>query len=222
MLPRTLAVLVPALLLAMPLEAQTEAPYMLRPGDRVTIDVYTAAGQRVDVVSGVHILDRDGNVYLPYIASVHLSGLDEPAARELLVERYAHFYDAPVVNMKVELRVNVTGAVGRPGQYYLDPSATIIDALSNAGGIGSEVAVSSIQVESDPAHVRLVRDGRTMLLDMRPDEISDAVIKMRIRSGDWIHVPPRPRSRIRDELTFWGSILSFTSSIVALIVYISR
>lgn len=222
MLPRSLALLVPALLAWAPLGAQEQAPYELRSGDKITVEVFTAAGERVDVVNGEHIIDRDGNVYLPYIATVHLAGLDEVATRELLVQRYGRFYDDPVLNLKVQLRVNVTGAVGRPGQYYLDPSATIVDALSTAGGIGSEVAVSSIQVESDPRHVRLVRDGGTLILDLRADEVTEEALNMRIHSGDWIHVPPRPRSRIRDEVTFWGSILSFTSSIVALVIFISR
>jgi protein involved in polysaccharide export with SLBB domain len=222
MLPRAFAVLLPALFVAQPLLAQTEAVYELRPGDHVTIEVFTSAGQKVDVVGGERTLDRDGNVYLPYIATVHLAGLDEVATRQLLVERYSHFYEDPVLNVKVALRVNITGAVGKPGQYFLDPTATIIDALSNAGGVGSEVAVSSIQVESDPAHVRLVRDGKTLILDVRADEATDAVVNMRVRSGDWIHVPPRGRSRIRDEITFWGSVTSFAASIVALVIYISK
>jgi protein involved in polysaccharide export with SLBB domain len=223
MLPRALKLMVAALVAALPLRAQeTDGNYSLRPGDRVTVEVFTAAGQRVEVVSGERILDRDGNAYLPYIDNVHLAGLDEVACRQLLVERYGHFYDDPVVNVKVQLRVNVTGAVGKPGQYFLDPTATLIDALSNAGGAGSEVAVATNQVEADPGHVRLVRDGKTMLLDLRPDNVTDEVIHMRIRSGDWIHVPPRPRSRIRDEITFWGSVTTFITSIAVLIIYINR
>ena len=175
------------------------------------------------MVSGERTLDRDGNVYLPYIATVHLAGLDEVASRDTLVARYSHFYDDPVVSVKVALRVNVTGSVGRPGQYFVDPTATILDALSTAGGIGAEVGFTSGNVtESDPAHVRLVRDGQTIILDMRADEITDAVIHMRVRSGDWIHVPPRARSRVRDEVTFWGSILSLVASVAALVVYVTK
>lgn len=197
-------------------------PYQLRPGDHITIQVFTAAGQRVDVVSGEHVLDRDGNVYLPYIASVHLAGLDEAACRRLLAQRYSHFYDNPVVNVTIELRVDITGAVGKPGQYFLDPTATILDALANAGGVGADVGAGVAAVESDPQHVRLVRDGKTYILDMRADAISDSVIKMRVHSGDWIHVPPRVRSQIRSTVTFWGSVASLATSIVAIIVYISR
>lgn len=222
MLPRLSTLVVSAFLVASPLRAQTEDSYALQPGDQVTIELFTAAGEKVDVVGGDRVLDRDGNVYLPYIGSVHLAGLDQSSCRKLLVERYSHFYDQPVVNVKVQLRVNVTGSVGKPGQYFLDPTATILDALSNAGGIGSDVAIGSYQAAADPAHVRLVRDGKEHILDMRADQIADSVVKMRIHSGDWIHVPPQTRSRIRDDVTFWGSVASFASSILAVIVLIKK
>jgi polysaccharide biosynthesis/export protein len=222
MLQRITTLVVSALLFALPASAQTPGSYQLRPGDQITVDLFTAAGQKVDVVSGNRVLDRDGNVYLPYVGSVHLAGSDEQNARKVLVERYSHFYSDPVVNVKVDLRVNITGAVAKPGQYFLDPTATILDALSNAGGITSEVAAGAYQVTSDPRHVRVVRDGRTLILDMRPDEIADSVTNMRIHSGDWINVPPQTRSRIRDDVTFWGGIASLATSIVALIILTTR
>ena len=108
--------------------------------------------------------------------------------------------------------------MGRPGQYYMDPSATIIDAIADAGGAASEYALNTIQIPSDQSQVRLVRDGRTHVLNIRPDEITPEVIQMRVHSGDWIHVPARRRSRVRDELTFWGSIVSFATGIATLII----
>jgi polysaccharide export outer membrane protein len=218
MLPTVRALPVLTLLLTAPLAAQDTAPYTLRPGDRITVDVFTAAGQRVDVVSGARIVDREGAMYLPYVGTVQTAGLDETGLRTRLTELFGHFYDQPVVNVKVELRVNVTGSVGRPGQYYLDPSATIIDAIAEAGGAASEYALNTIQIPSDQSQVRLVRDGRTQILNIRPDEITEPVIRMRIHSGDWIHVPARRRSRVRDELTFWGSIISFATGVATLII----
>jgi protein involved in polysaccharide export with SLBB domain len=223
MLPTVRALPVLALLLAPPISAQdTSSPYALRAGDRVTIDVFTAAGQRVDVVSGARIVDREGAMYLPYVGSVDAAGLDEARLRDELEKLFGSFYDQPVVNVKVELRVNVTGSVGRPGQYYLDPSATIIDALSEAGGAASEIALNTIQIPADQSQVRLVRDGTTTILNVRPDEIRPEVIQMRVHSGDWIHVPARRRSRVRDELTFWGSVVSFATGIATLIILANR
>jgi protein involved in polysaccharide export with SLBB domain len=222
MLPSVRSLLVPALLLVAPLSAQEDGTYAIRPGDRVTLDVFTAAGERVDVVSGSRIVDRNGALYLPYVGSVHAAGLDQTTLREELTRGYGTFYDQPVINVKVELRVNVTGSVGRPGQYYLDPSATIIDALSEAGGPASELAVNSYQIPSDQSQVRLVRDGQTFVLNVRPDEITPEVIQMRIHSGDWLYVPARQRSRVRDEITFWSTVTSFVTSVVVLVILINR
>ncbi len=203
-------------------EASQEAPYEIRPGDRLTTTLFTAAGTEVQVVKGARIVDRNGNVYLPLVGSLHVSGLDETKLRELLTREYARYYDSPVLDLKVELRVNVTGSVFLPGQYFLDPTATIIDALASARGATPDVAVTSLQIPSDPGAVRLVRDGETIVLNLRPDEVTEEVLKMRVRSGDWIHVPTRGRSRVRDEITFWGSVVSFATSIVALLILSGR
>lgn len=196
--------------------------YVLRPGDKVTITVFTAGGEQVSVVSGERILDRVGDMFLPYVGTIHAAGLDQTTLRELLVSRFETFYSQPVVNVKVELRVNVTGTVGRAGQYYMDPTATIIDVLSAAGGPGSEVSNTGYGVASDPGHVRLVRDGQTYVFSIRPDEVTAETLLLRVRSGDWIHVPARTRSRVRDEITFWGSVLSLVTGAVSLAILINR
>lgn len=201
--------------------AQSEG-YALRPGDKVTIGVFTAGGEQVGVVTGERILDRLGDIFLPYVGTIHAAGHDQSSLRELLVARFETFYSQPVVNVKVELKVNITGSVGRPGQYFLDPTATVIDAISAAGGAGAEYAVVSQILPSDQEHVRLVRDGVSTVFSVHPADITAETLNLRVRSGDWIHIPTRSRSRIRDEITFWGSVLSITTSFISLIILINR
>ncbi len=221
-LPLALALSAAAALAAPRLQAQEKAQYSLKPGDKVTAEIFTAAGSKVKEVTGERVVDRNGQIFLPYVGSIRVEGLDQVGLRELLYREYGRFYPDPVVNVKVQLRVNVTGSVRAPGQFFLDPTARLIDALAAAGGMFSEVAVSSIQIPADQAHVRLVRNGNAKILDFRPDAIKPEIIAMRIQSGDWLHVPPRRRSHVRDEITFWGSVVSFTSSAVALILLIRR
>ena len=209
-------------LCAIPKPLQAQEDYAIRPGDKVTISVFTAAGEQVGVVSGERILDRDGDIYLPYVGTIHAAGQNQTSLREQLVARYETFYSQPVVNVKVELRVNITGSVGRPGQYFLDPTATIIDAVSAAGGAGTEFAITSQVLPSDQSKIRLVRDGVSTIFSLRPDEVTLETLNLRIRSGDWIHVPTRARSRVRDEITFWGSVLSLAGSAVSVILLINR
>lgn len=225
MVPRTCSALFLAGLLALgaaPSLAQDALSYAIRPGDKVTVEVFTAAGEKVTVVEGERLVDRNGDVYLPYVGTVHVSGLDQSLFRGVLVEAYNAFYADPVVNVKVELRVNVTGAVARPGQYFLDPTATLLDALAAAGGANVEYAVIGSQIPGDPRQVQLVRDNERQVLNFHPADISDQVLNMRIRSGDWLHVPPDDKTAVRDQILFWGSILSFVSGVASLVILIGR
>ena len=200
--------------------AQEDPAYTLRPGDRITVEVFTAAGQKVDVVAGERILDRSGDVYLPYVGTIHAAGLDQTSIRETLVTAYSGFYSEPVVNVKVELRISVTGAVPRPGQYFMDPTATLLDALSAAGGVNPEYAVVGNQIASDPRKVQLVRGWERTLLNFHPIEITQETLLMRIQSGDWLNVPAENRTAVREQVLFWGSVLSFMTSIAGLVVLI--
>ena len=202
--------------------AQQESLYALRPGDRVTIEVFTSAGEKVDVVAGERILDRNGDVYLPYLGTIHADGLDQNSLRELLVAGFAGFYAEPVVNVKVQLRVNVTGAVPKPGQYFLDPTATLLDALSSAGGANTEFAVTGNMIPGDAKNIQLVRDGVRQVLNFHPAEISDETLQLRIRSGDWLHVPSENKTAVRDQVLFWGGLVSLASSTISLVILIAR
>jgi len=204
------------------MSAQESSEYAIRSGDRITTQLFSAAGEEIGVIGGQRIVDREGRLFLPFVGSTEVAGLQENSLRDLLAERYGEFYDEPVVDVQVELRVNITGAVGSPGQYFLDPTATISDAMANAGGINAELAVVGTQLPADPERVRLLRDGEVRVLNLRPQEVANSVLQERIRSGDWFHVPFRARSRVRDEITFWGSIVSFAASIVGLIYLINN
>ena len=70
--------------------------------------------------------------------------------------------------------------------------------------------------------VRLVRDGQTIILDLRPEDADPRPIDMRIQSGDWIYVPPQPRSKIRDDISFYSTILGAVTSIVAVFAVFTR
>lgn len=202
--------------------AQEEAVYALRPGDKVTVEVFTSAGEKVDVVAGERILDRNGDVYLPFVGTVQAAGLDQNSFREVLVAGYGGFYADPVVNVKVQLRVNVTGAVPKPGQYYLDPTATLLDALSSSGGANTEFAVTGNMIPGDSRNVQLVRDGVRQVLNFHPSQVSDATIHLRIRSGDWLHVPAENKTAVRDQVLFWGSLLSLASSTISLVILLTN
>lgn len=215
-------ILLVALVLPVSLTAQDRlraVSYGVRPGDEVTIRVFTSAGAQLQEVSGIRIVDPAGHIYLPYLGSVGVSGLSAPQIRELLAENYALLYDNPVVEVVSKLKVNVTGAVRSPGHYLLDPSSTLIDALATAGGVGVEVAIG-YAAASNPASSRFVRSGELFILDLRPNTADPSVFSVPVQSGDWIHIPITEQSRVREQVQFWAGIVSLALSTAALIVLI--
>ena len=62
----------------------------------------------------------------------------------------------------------------------------------------------------------------THVLNLRPDEVVDSILHLPIRSGDWLHVPNAARSRVRDELQFWGGLISFVANLVAIVIFLGN
>lgn len=208
-----------ALLTTNPVTAQESG---VRAGDKVTIDFYTAAGNQLREVAGERIVDRDGDIFLPFVGTVHVEELTARDIRELLTQRFSAFFSEPVVEVTVEIKVNVTGAVARPGSFFVDPSSTVIDALSGAGGTGTGLDLRGIGAGApDAKNVRLVRDGVTRILNLDPLDTDRTAVDMPVQSGDWLHVPPMPRSRMRENVQFWGTVVSLTAGVVGIIILIA-
>jgi protein involved in polysaccharide export with SLBB domain len=191
-------------------------------GDQVSIAFYTSAGERLDEVSGARTVDPNGELFLPFLGTVAVAGMGSADIRRLLEERYGALYSNPVVEVVAQVHVNVTGAVRNPGQYFVPSSATLVDALTRAGGVTSDVDLSMGGGASDPSQVRLVRDGVGTVIDMRPLSASPEVIGLRVQSGDWLFVPRAQSSRLRENVTFWGSVFSMLFTAVSLVVLIAR
>lgn len=189
-------------------------------GDRVVLSMFTAAGEQLVEVSGTRTVGRNGQIFLPYVGSVEVEGLSASEIRDLLAERYTSFYSSPVIDVEAQIRVNVTGAVRQPGNFYLAPTSTVVDALATAGGATSEVDFSGYGGAADLGRVRLVRDGQSRVLDLRPDAAESELLQLLVQSGDWLHVPPQPSSRWRSNLQLLSGLFSVAGSIAALVILI--
>jgi len=191
----------------------TELPLMTRrgvqPGDQVNITFYTAAGTRLAEISRERTVDPDGELFLPFLGTVPVIGMESADIRRLLEELYGALYSDPVIEVDTNVNVNITGAVRSAGQFYVPPSATLVDVGISGGA-------------SDPSQVRLVRDGVATVIDLRPLAIRPEVLSLRVQSGDWLYVPRAQRSQTRDEISFWGSLFTTLLAAVSLIILIAQ
>ena len=94
--------------------------------------------------------------------------------------------------------------------------------MAQAGGASSEVDLSIQGGAADPSWVRLVRNGVGTVTNLRPLTIRPQVIGLLVQSGDWPYVPRAQNSRLRENVTFWGSIFSTLFTAAALVVLIAR
>ena len=196
--------------------------YGVQPGDRVTLDFFTAAGVRSNEIAGERTVDRNGEIFLPFLGTISVLGKDAEAIRALREDEYSVLFAEPVLQVVVQLRVNITGMVRRPGSYYVDPTLTVLDALAEAGGSSGEIDIAGGGA-ADASQVRLVRrNGELRILDLRPEQITQETRAIKIQSGDWIHVPLRRKSKLRDDIQFYGSVLAILVSMAGLIVLVSN
>ena len=194
----------------------------VQPGDQVIIAFYTAAGAELSEISGERTVDPNGELFLPFLGTVEVAGSETAEIRKLLEQRYGTLYSNPVIEVITNVNVNITGAVQTPGQYFVPPSATLIEAMARAGGSTSEIDVGLQGGASDPSQVRLVRDGVATVIDLRPLTIRPDVIGLQVQSGDWLYVPRARRSQLREDITFWGSAFSALLTVATLVVLVIK
>jgi polysaccharide export outer membrane protein len=152
--------------------------YLVGSGDELTIQVYQEASLSVDVV-----VSAECTVTLGLIGRVEVCDLstDQIAAR--IADMYTGDYLVnPTIAVKVKEfhshRVDVLGAVSRPGPQYLDGETTLIEVVSLAGGPNAE---NVVQVE-------IVRaDGSMLGFDMTRLDGSQPVL---VTPGDKVYLKP--------------------------------
>lgn len=110
-------------------------------------------------------VDGTGDVGLPLLGEVHLAGLTEEGAQQLLTEKVREFQREPRVQVFIEhyssRNVEVMGMVARPGTYALSgPGETILSVMGRAGGskgVGDERAAERVvlfPVEMNPHNAK--------------------------------------------------------------------
>ena len=181
------------------------------PGDVETLsvgDVLDIAVPDDATFTGKYRVSQDGTVRLVYLPPVKAQGRTiaavEEAIARLLVEK-GHYPEMPLVSVRVmsyaSARVFVGGAVFLPGAFSVggtsadeaDPQAAealgapsegrrLSRALQSAGGV---------RPDADLSRVTVTRNGRPMVLDLRPAVIGRAFPDMLLLAGDQVEVPSR-------------------------------
>lgn len=154
--------------------------YFLGPGDQIEV---TAWGV-IDIKQQMEI-DREGDILVPKIGRLHLSGKNLNQAKKYLQDMFNKIYK----DVKIELTllkprlisVFVMGEVKKPGTYTINASGTILEVLAMAGGISSKGSLRKINIIS--------KDGIKKEIDLYPVLLGGVLPDIRFQPEDIIYVP---------------------------------
>lgn len=172
----------------------------LRPGDVIRLRVW-----REPDLSGDFIVDETGTVVFPKIGSQQVTSMAPAELKVSLLGAFRRYLRNPSIDVTLLRRVNVLGAVQRPGLYPVDPTMTIADALAMAGGV---------MPQGNPNKVHLLRGGTKLTTSL---SARTKLTQSQLRAGDQIYVPERSWiSRNTGVLT--ATISASASLIIALLI----
>ena len=209
-----------------------EYEHVLRPDDKVLINffnhpelstgsIFTLSGVDRNVSGGAAqdkgvLIDKDGNINLPYVGKLKVAGLTTIQTEQLLMKSYEVYYPDPLINIEViNLRVQVLGEVSKPGTVKFEREQnTLVEVLAAAG---------DLTFDADRTNIKVIRRGN---YGEEPQVIIVDLTKMNsyvngniyIEADDVIYVEPLGRkfntTLIRDILPIVSIIASTLSSIL--------
>jgi protein involved in polysaccharide export with SLBB domain len=179
-------------------EARDTLP--LRPGDLVRLRVW-----REPDLSGEFPVNEAGVAVLPKLGPFEVTSAPAEQVKARIVQKLGAFLNHPSVEVAFLRRVQVVGAVQKPGLYHVDPTMTIGDALAQAGGV---------LPSGRPDKVEIMREGLKL-----PGTVSGRMVISHspIRSGDQLYVPERSWISRNP-----GTVLAGLSTVTALLYLFTR
>jgi polysaccharide export outer membrane protein len=150
--------------------------YILGPGDILEIEIAEVGG----TLSRTFVMP-DGMVYYDLAGGIHAEGLTTTELSKNLREALKRDYTNPLVNVSlVEVRSRrywVLGRVFKPGLYPLRQPTTLLEAISQAGGLFTSRFSGTTEELADLSNSVVIRDG----------EILPVNFEKLVRSGDTSH-----------------------------------
>lgn len=128
------------------------------------------------------------------------------------------YSDPASVNIKVQL----WGYVKYPGYYIIPARSNINELISLAGGPTEDALLEDVRV------VKNKEDGSTVMLKynyndlMWEDTLTTKINFERLQAGDIVVVPGEPRYFLRQDVSFYLSVVTALASLAALILSITK
>ncbi len=209
-------------------EAEKRFEWKIQQGDRVQINVYnqsasSAGGKMASVLdqSAVTFVNRngtegllvpaDGNIYIPLIGKVKITGLTENEAAEKLTKEYKKYLRNPFVSVKIlNQKLIVLGEVKAPGVVPVTSGTmTLFEALAATGDLTEDAMRNNIIIlRGDLRHPQF---RQVDLTDIGAIKLTSLIL----RPNDIVYVQPRSMKAINKVFTEQSGFFNFLNTIMS-------
>jgi hypothetical protein len=153
-----------------------------KPGNALHINVYPDTSS---FPNGIYPIDSQGKVYMPTIGFVDVTLHTDSSFKQLLLHHYMDYITHPVLDVLPMIRLTFEGGFRRPGHYWIEPRASLWQALDIAGGVIREDGIKM---------VRWKREGVTVNNNLAMQAKSSlSLVDAGFESGDVLMVTARPK-----------------------------
>lgn len=173
----------------------------IRPGDVVKVDVW-----REPDYTREYLVDTRGLINLPQLGLLRVAGRTPDWLSDSITAGYRRVLANPSITVTVMMRVTVTGEVGHPGVFPVDPTTSVGELLALAGGPTPFGNRNKIQ---------LVRSGRVVVTSL---DAGTVLQRSPVQSGDQLFVPRRGWMARNGQYFINGAISVASAVTVALLV----
>jgi len=147
----------------------------LKPGDVLRLRIW-----REPDLSGDFPIDETGTAILPRLGPTVVINIPADKLKAQLTESYKQFLNNPSIEITPLRRIAITGAVKNPGIYPVDPSITLGEAPTVAGG--------AVPGDSKRNVIELRRNGTSRQINIANDP---KLARLPLASGDQVYIPER-------------------------------
>lgn len=198
---------------------------IIAPNDRVDITVYIQAGEGSQQMTSMLtsretststsiqeniglLVTQNGEVRLPLLGSVNISGLTQDQASEYLIKEYKKFIRNPYVLVEIKnQRVIVIGEVKQPGIVpVLNGTMNIVEAIARSGDLTDLASRTDIKIIRGDLRKPEIRNIDLTSLD------AIGISSLYLKPNDIVYIQPRPIkgfNRVFTDVTpFWDMLSS--------------
>ena len=128
-----------------------ESQYKLQPSDRLGLNIFSLTDEKINFLKDPKmevVLDNKGQIELPVIGFVTVSGLTISEAEQKLKTVTSEYLKSPSVSIKLlNFNVTIIGEVTSQGTFTsTEPRINILEAIGKAGGLTENANRENIRI----------------------------------------------------------------------------